>query len=97
MVINVYIERRGAVGKCTDQISRIHVTLFLQLLLIPGVNTLNGLFEGVNIHVLIRSDSHTVGTAPALHDLFITGPVDVTLISNCLLTSFVNDLLLLWS
>ena len=95
MVIHINIEgRRGAVGKCADQISCIHVTLFLQLLLIPGVDALNSLFEGVNVHILVRSDGNAIGSAPAVHDLLVTGPVDITLVSNSLLASFVNDFLL---
>ena len=85
----------GFLGKGCDQICRTHVALILQLFLIPLSHTRYRVFKGINIHILVFGDGYAIILLPALHDFFITGTVDVTLVINCLHTSLIDHRLLL--
>ena len=55
----------------------------------------NSIFEGIYIHILVFGNGNAVGVLPAVHDLLITGTVDVTLIINRFLACLIDHSLLL--
>ena len=55
----------------------------------------NSILEGINIHILVSGNGHSIVILPAVHDFLITGTVDVTLIINRFLACLIDHSLLL--
>ena len=82
-------------GEDCDQVCCIFVALILQLFLIPLSYARNSILEGIYIHILVSGNGHSIVILPAVHDLLITGTVDVTLIINRFLACLIDHRLLL--
>ena len=82
-------------GEDCDQVCCIFVALILQLFLIPLSYAGNSILEGIYIHILVSGNGHSIVILPAVHDLLITGTVDVTLIINRFLACLIDHSLLL--
>ena len=85
----------GFFGKGSDQLSCILVALIFQFLLIPLSNTGHRILKGIDIDIFVLCDRHAVCILPTIHDLCITGTVDVTLIIDRLHTGLIHNRLLL--
>ena len=84
-------------GKRLYQFFCVLISLGFQFLDKPLIYTVNCFLERLNVHIVFFSKGNTVFVFPAVHDLFITGTVDVTLILNSFLSSLVYNRLLLRS
>ena len=81
-------------GKCLYQLFCILVSLRFQFLNEPLIYTVNSFLKGLNVHILFCSEGNAVFVFPAVHDLFITGAVDVTFVLYGFLSCLVYNSLL---
>ena len=92
------IHRDCITGFCCKQVYQffcIIISFFLKFFDEPFIYTVYCFLKGINIHIRLLSNSHTIFILPATLDLFITGTVDITLILYCFLSTFIYNSLLL--
>ena len=83
--------------KCVYQLLAIVIALVFQFFYKPLIYAVYSLFKGINVHIFLLGNGYTVFPCPAIHNLFVTGTVNVTLIFHCHSSCFVHNLLLLRS
>ena len=80
--------------KCIYQFLTIVISLVFQFFHKPFIYAIYRLFKRIYIHILFCSKGNAVFLFPAVHNLCISGTVDVTLILNSFLTTLINNSLL---
>ena len=80
--------------KCSNQFFGIIVSLVFQFFLIPLIDSVYGILEGIDIHISILCNGYTIFILPAAHDLVVSGTVDLTFVVSSQFSALVDDFLL---